>query len=131
MGLGWQGASSENVPPIIDQMVNPSIPFNRQYAKNLVPQQMFAVYLGREDNNEALTDNSEITFGGVNENRFVGNLHYNAQSSDTHNSWEIITVCFLMFLGRLKGDVLVNNQALGLTERAALIDTAVSMLLKT
>jgi hypothetical protein len=55
---------------------------------------MFAIYLGREGNNETATNNSEITFGGVNENRFLGNLHYNAQRSDTPNSWQITTAYF-------------------------------------
>lgn len=71
LGLGFQSISVDDVPPVFSQLV----------AEGTVKDPVFAFYLSDKDGQPG-----EITFGGIDDSHYTGNINYHKLSSATY--WE-------------------------------------------
>lgn len=112
MGLAREQLSNSQVPTPIDSL----------YAAKLVPAPVMGYHLGRVSDGGNGTNDGEVTFGGVDATKFVGDL-VEIPNVSTQGFWE----------GALSGVYLSSNgddqpKDLGLTNRTAILDTGTTLI---
>ncbi|RPB04184.1 acid protease [Choiromyces venosus 120613-1] len=104
MGLGFQNASQQNVPTILDELVN-----NR-----FIDEKLFAIALARHT--DAVND-GVVNFGAIDADLFEGQLNF-IPSVSQHGLWEIKV-----------DDISIDGRGAGLSGRTAVIDSGTSLVL--
>ena len=98
LGLAWKSISVDGIEPIFNQMVD----------AKLVEQPVFSFYLTSQPGKDG-----ELTLGGIDEEKFTGELFYVPLSSETY--WEI----------DMKGFTMNGEQVISTT--TAIVDTGTSL----
>ncbi|PWW76545.1 acid protease [Tuber magnatum] len=104
MGLGFRNASMQNVPTIMDELIN-----NR-----LIEQKLFAIALARST--DAVND-GVVNFGAIDATLFEGQLNF-MSSVSRQGLWEIKV-----------DDTSIDGQGTGISGRTAIIDSGTSLIL--
>lgn len=100
LGLGWPEISINGIKPIFTIMIE----------RELIETPVFSFYLGKEDGQDG-----EITFGGVDGNRFVGEITFA----------NLISTTYWMFT---LDDIVVPNSVFETSTHRAILDSGTSVI---